>query len=197
MKRSRGLTDEDKILWHRVARTLKPIPGKPILEKPIPGVGLPADPKPPQSDVSAQALSAGSASPARKPDDEPFKPFLPPYVPPVSAPSPQPHLDRPTHGKIAKGHLSIEARIDLHGMTQGEAHGTLLSFLHRAHASGLRHVLVITGKGRSGDGVLRRAVPGWLSTAPFRGIVGAHASAARQHGGEGALYVRLRRAERG
>ena len=187
MKRGhRGLTEEEKILWHRVARTVKPMPG----------VAPPDDPGSPP-EISARALAAASGTPAAKAEDKPFEPFLPPYVPPVSTPAPRPHLDRPTHGKIAKGQLSIDARIDLHGMTQAEAHGVLLSFLHRAHASGLRHVLVITGKGRSGDGILRRAVPGWLSTAPFRGLVGAHAAAARQHGGEGALYIRLRRAERG
>lgn len=188
MKRGgRGLSDEDKILWHRVARTVKPMPG----------IAFPADPEPPQPEISAQALAAASGAPAAKAEDKPFEPFLPPYTPPVSSPSPHRHLDQPTHGKIAKGQLSIDARIDLHGMTQAEAHGVLLSFLHRAHASGLRHVLVITGKGRGGDGVLRRVVPGWLSTAPFRGLVGAHASAARHHGGEGALYIRLRRADRG
>jgi len=193
VKRPRGLSEEERILWHRVARTVKPMPG----------MVLPAEPVPPQASVSAPAISAALEGPAkagppgRKADEKPFEPFLPPYVPPVSGSAPRSDLDRPTHGKIAKGHLSIEARIDLHGMTQAEAHGTLLAFLHRAHASGLRHVLVITGKGRGGDGVLRRAVPGWLSTAPFRGIVGAHAAAARQHGGEGALYVRLRRADRG
>ena len=70
-----------------------------------------------------------------------------------------------------------------------------MSFLSRAHSSGIRYVLVITGKGTSsgGDGVLRRAVPGWLATAPFRALVGSHDHAARNHGGAGALYVRLRR----
>ena len=72
--------------------------------------------------------------------------------------------------------MPIDARVDLHGMTQGEAHGLLLSFLHRAHAGGLRYVLVITGKGASfgSEGVLKRAVPAWLSTPPFRPLVGSH-----------------------
>ncbi len=81
--------------------------------------------------------------------------------------------------------------------SQFDAHGALLGFLHRVHAGGLRHVLVITGKGTSkgGDGVLRRTVPGWLATPAFRGLVSAHATAARHHGGEGALYIRIRRAK--
>jgi DNA-nicking Smr family endonuclease len=104
-------------------------------------------------------------------------------------------LDRPTHEKLAKGRLPIEGRVDLHGMSQEQAYSLLLSFLHRAHAGGVRYVLVITGKGSSsgGEGVLRRAVPAWLSTAPFRPLVSSHDHAARNHGGAGALYVRLRR----
>ena len=109
---------------------------------------------------------------------------------------PGPHpFDQPTRDKLSKGRLPIDGRVDLHGMTQGEAHGLLLSFLHRAHAGGLRYVLVITGKGSSfgSDGVLHRAVPAWLSTPPFRPLVGSHDDAARHHGGAGALYIRLRR----
>ncbi len=181
MKRgTRGLTEEERILWHTVARTVKPRPGKalPEAEAPPPPVAAPAQSRP-KADTSTV-----------------IAPFLPAYVPPVSKPKPILDLDDPTHRKIAKEKLSIEARIDLHGMTQDEAHGRLLGFLHRSHASGLRHILIITGKGRasSGDGILRRAVPQWFRTAPFRGLVGAWASAARHHGGEGALYVRLRRA---
>src|SRR5690606_7762021 len=94
-----------------------------------------------------------------------------------------------------KGRLPLEAKVDLHGLTQSEAYGLLLSFLHRAHAAGIRYVLVVTGKGSStkGDGVLRRAVPEWLATPSFRSVVGSHDGAARHHGGGGAIYVRLRR----
>lgn len=185
MKQRRPLTEEDRILWHRVARTVAPRPGK----------SVPAEPESTVAEASPAKTEARRKGPASPRQDEPFKPFLPPYIPPVSAPASRPELDRPTHGRIAKGQLAIEARIDLHGMTQADAHGTLLGFLHRSHAAGQRHVLVITGKGRqaAGEGVLRRAVPGWFATAPFRGIVGAWAPAARHHGGEGALYVRLRR----
>lgn len=188
MKQKRPLSDEDRILWHRVARTVKPLPG----------VEMPGEPAPEAPSASPRAISAatGKAPPPPGTPDEPFKPFLPAYVPPVSSPSARPDLDRPTHGKIARGRLSIDSRIDLHGMSQADAHGTLLAFLHRASAAGHRHVIVITGKGRSrgGEGILRRAVPGWFATAAFRGLVSAWATAAQHHGGEGALYVRLRKA---
>ncbi|MBN9073049.1 MAG: Smr/MutS family protein [Rhizobiales bacterium] len=168
---SKSLSDEDRILWNMVARSTVPLKG---------AAPLPADPG-----------SQDAADPA-------IRPAMPPADPP---PAPARghkvgrHLDRPTHEKLARGRLQIEAKVDLHGLTQSEAHGLLLSFLHRAHASGLRYVLVVTGKGSTskGDGVLRRAVPEWLATPAFRSVVGSHDAAARHHGGGGALYVRLRR----
>jgi len=107
-------------------------------------------------------------------------------------------LEKPTKKKLAKGRLSIEARLDLHGLFQGEAHDLLLDFIYRAHERGLRHVLVITGKGSSmgSEGALRRAVPLWFSKAEFRFLISSYEWAARHHGGEGALYVRLARTER-
>jgi DNA-nicking Smr family endonuclease len=97
-----------------------------------------------------------------------------------------------------KGRLPIEGTVDLHGLTQSEAHALLLSFLHRAYADGRRYVLVITGKGESfrSDGILRRAVPAWFATPPFRALVSGQEAAGRRHGGAGAIYVRLRRHEK-
>lgn len=107
-------------------------------------------------------------------------------------------LERPTQRKLAKGKLAIEARLDLHGLFQSEAHDLLLDFIHRAHDRGLRHVLVITGKGSSmgSDGALRRAVPLWFSKPEFRFLISSYEWAARHHGGDGALYVRLARFDR-
>jgi DNA-nicking Smr family endonuclease len=100
--------------------------------------------------------------------------------------------------KLARGRLPIDGRIDLHGLTQSEAHNLLFDFIARAHERGLRHVLVITGKGssRGSQGVLKRLVPEWLAKPEFRFLISGHEDAARSHGGEGALYIRLRR-ERG
>lgn len=172
-----GLTDEDRILWNQVARSATPLKGKALPEDlfEVP------DPLPhPQQDMAAAADAA--PPPARPRDGEKM-----PHGPRA--------LDRPTRDKLAKGRLQIEARVDLHGMTQSEAHTLLLGFLHRAYALGIRHVLIITGKGSSlgSDGVLRKAVPAWFATPPFRSLVGSYESAARHHGGGGALYVRLRR----
>jgi DNA-nicking Smr family endonuclease len=107
-------------------------------------------------------------------------------------------IDRRTRQRIVRGVQTIDARIDLHGRSQGEAHSTLLAFLHRAQCHGARIVLVITGKGSgeldSGRGILKRQVPLWLNLPEFRTYVSALERAHAEHGGEGALYVRLRRA---
>ena len=102
--------------------------------------------------------------------------------------------ERKVDGFILPRTKIVDARIDLHGLVQGEAHSLLYGFLHRAHAEGCRMVLVITGKGSSlgSEGVLRRAIPGWLQTPQFRHLVAGFDEATRVHGGEGALYVRLR-----
>lgn len=175
------ISHEDRILWETVARTAKPIKGRSLAE--FQGLLSPGSADPEIS--NAQQAVSGDVPKAVLPKDRTVKPHFGPR-----------RLDEPTHRKIAKGKVSLSARIDLHGMTQGEAHALLHAFLHRAHAQGLRHVLVITGKGASfgSDGVLRQAVPSWFSTPLFKPYVGAYEDAARHHGGQGALYVRLRRA---
>ncbi|MEL6093543.1 Smr/MutS family protein [Bartonella schoenbuchensis] len=108
-------------------------------------------------------------------------------------------FDRATHRKIAKGHYPIEACIDLHGFIQDEAYFFLKKFLQSSQQRGLRYVLVITGKGQShgSNGVLCQYVPYWLSTPVFRYYIHAFEKASRQHGGNGALYIRLRSLHKG
>ncbi len=91
--------------------------------------------------------------------------------------------------------MAIEARLDLHGKTQDEAHRELSSFIARAQAQGKRLALVITGKGREGKGVLRESVPRWLNEPALRGRVLALTNAQPRDGGAGALYVLLRRTQ--
>jgi DNA-nicking Smr family endonuclease len=114
-------------------------------------------------------------------------------------------LGRRQKQRVARGRDPIDARIDLHGMTQTRAHAALLGFLLRAQAQGARTVLVVTGKGSGGApaanrdgaadrGVLKRQVPMWLALPEFRPLIVAFDDAHVGHGGQGALYVRLRRA---
>jgi DNA-nicking Smr family endonuclease len=169
-------TLEDRILWETVAKTARPLKGK---EKPTFLIDEPEEKASlhPSAPESAKPATSTTANPAQGPANR-----LHP-------------IDRPTHKKIAKGRVVIEARIDLHGLTQSEAYGLLLGFLQRAHLRKLRHVLVITGKGSSmgSDGVLRQAVPLWFATPSFRILVNGYEDAARNHGGTGAIYVRMRR----
>ncbi|MGB6549922.1 MAG: Smr/MutS family protein, partial [Xanthobacteraceae bacterium] len=122
-------------------------------------------------------------------------------APPAVKSPPLVPLDRRAKQRVARGRDAIDARFDLHGVTQRQAHAALLGFLRQAQAEGAKMVLVVTGKGggtaapdRAERGVLRRQVPLWLELPEFRhfvvGFSGAHVS----HGGQGALYLRLRRA---
>lgn len=176
------LSLEDRILWNLVARTAKPLKGKVLEEPPVPADDamdelsrlVAATPKPPPVASGRRQDRASQAPPTRP-------------------------IDRPTHGKLARGRLTIDGRVDLHGLTQAEAHDLLRTFLSRAYEKGLRHVLVITGKGASlgSDGILRHALPQWLSAPPLSGFVSGMEEAARRHGGAGAFYIRLRHVRRG
>lgn len=111
---------------------------------------------------------------------------------PIDPPPPD-RIEPNRQRRIVRERESLDRRLDLHGLDQDGAKAALFRFLRRAHDDGYRAVLVITGKGLSGDGVLRRRVPEWLAEAPLRGIVAGVSIADRRHGGEGALYVALRR----
>jgi DNA-nicking Smr family endonuclease len=139
----------------------------------------------------------------------PSPPASPKLRPPESAKSPPPlaRYNERERRKLARDAELIDARLDLHGMRQREAHGALKRFLLACLSRGDRHVLVITGKGAPGEsgistehfasherGVLRRLVPQWLGETDLRGLVVSYTAASVRHGGEGALYVRLRKA---
>lgn len=179
MRRRRDLSGEERRLWASVARSAVPLPGKATPE-------LPPEPEPAPAPAKAEAPKAGGMAAA-------FPPALRPRVPP--APPALHPIDRPVRRKIGKGRIELEDRIDLHGWTEAVAHGALLHFLRAAKGRGLRHVLVITGRGASfgSTGSLKRALPHWFATPDFRALVSGYDQAERGHGGEGAFYVRMRR----
>jgi DNA-nicking Smr family endonuclease len=180
-RRKRGLSEEDRALWESVAKQVKPLRKRQRISKP-PVVATDADgkvaPKP--------AQSPRHAAPPRI--VAPAKPEPPPLAP----------IGRRERSHLSRGRREIDARLDLHGMTQTRAHRALFGFLQRAHHDGLTFVLIITGKGKIGAeserGVLRRQVPHWLGLPEFRALVVGFEEAHIGHGGEGALYVRVRRA---
>lgn len=202
-RRRRPLSEEDHALWDRVKRTVRPLPPHQSQREWLSDRGwiddsdaIP-DPKPAKPVKTAPSL----APPHAKPAQSAVAPFLPAYQAPGQAPAHGPlhPVDPATRRRIAKGRLPLEGRIDLHGMTQQQAHGVLRSFLAEARQRGLRTVIVITGKGSSpsSDGILRRMVPIWLTQPGFSDHVSGFSAAARGHGGDGAFYLRLKRQRSG
>jgi DNA-nicking Smr family endonuclease len=180
-----GDIENDAALWARIAQTATPLKKKNRVTQ----VAVP--PKPgPSPKAKAAAKAEAKSAPASKPP----------------RPSHAPHtgLDRQTARKLEKGALAVEARLDLHGMRQRDAHVALRKFLKWAQGKDYRHLLVITGKGSLRDegqsfyveearGVLRQAVPHWLSHGDLAPLIVSFSAAPRRLGGEGALYVRLRK----
>lgn len=178
--RRRALSEEERELWDLVSKQVKPLRRRRAAK-------APSTPHAEPSPAGPSVRPASSPRPvAAAPPPRVTKPSVPPLAP----------LGKRERTKLSRGRSEIEARLDLHGMTQTRAHRALAGFLHRAHHDGLTFVLVITGKGRSGgeSGVLRRQVPEWLSLPEFRAFVVGFETAHIGHGGEGALYVRIRRA---
>jgi DNA-nicking Smr family endonuclease len=177
-RRKRGLSEEERALWESVARQVKPLRKRHRPLKP--------EAVSPEAEIKVAPKPAKHAAPP--PLIAPSKPKPPPLAP----------IGRRERSHLSRGRKEIDARLDLHGMTQTRAHRALFGFLQRAHHDGLTFVLVITGKGKIGSeserGVLRRQVPHWLSLPEFRSLVIGFEEAHIGHGGEGALYVRVRRA---
>jgi DNA-nicking Smr family endonuclease len=181
-KRRRGLSYEERVLWTAVTKAIEPLRARPLIDHLDQGA-VEDDAKP-----TAKTPAKHSSKPASKPVAQPKK-ATPPAPPPLAP------LGRRMKQRVARGKEAIDARLDLHGYTQSEAHAALLRFLRNANARDARLVLVITGKGRGGEmGVLRRQVPQWLSLPEFRALVVGFEDAHIAHGGEGAIYVRVRRA---
>ena len=170
----RRLSALEHELWGRVTRSVAPLGRKRVAAS---------------EDRERQPKSAPSPHRPAAAERVPVRRGRPPE--PALAP-----LERRLRQRLARGVERIDARLDLHGRTQDEAHAALLRFLRRAQHDGARLVLVITGKGMRDEGrwVLRRQVPLWLALPELRRYVIGFEDAHVGHGGEGALYVRVRRA---
>jgi DNA-nicking Smr family endonuclease len=178
MSRRRPLSEDERTLWANVTRSIAPL---------RPRVRLPAAPSIERAEPASKATR--KAAPPR---------VAPSHVaPPAKTAPPLAPLGRRLKQRVARGREPIDARIDLHGLTQAQAHAALLRFLLRAQADDVRIALVVTGKGaRNGAGergVLKRQVPMWLRLPEFSPYIVGFEDAHIGHGGEGALYVRVRR----
>jgi DNA-nicking Smr family endonuclease len=187
-RRQRPLRDDEAALWALATRTVVPRPGRTPagIDMPPPGSAPPASDTP-ESDAATgntgRAAAAAAATATASPGLTPLAP-----------------IDRRARQALRRGRQGIDAVLDLHGLRQEEAHAALRRFLARQQAAGSKLVLVVTGKGAAPGqdaaaerGILRRVVPHWLRQAELRGLVVGFDEAGREHGGAGALYVRLRR----
>lgn len=172
-RRRRPLTKTEIELWMRVTADVRPFRRQPE----------PIEAKPALETVAAPEGAAESPRKAQALE----RPAAPRSAPAVS------DLDQKTRLKLRRGRIEVDARLDLHGMRQHEAQRALCDFLYRCQRGGGKVAIVITGKGSTGEGVLRRLAPLWLQAPHLRDVVSGFGEAARQHGGEGALYVRIRR----
>jgi len=192
---SRRLRPEEAELWRKVARSAERMHPERKARMPEIAQTTPRKAAPPPREALPE-FSIGQSSRDRGPSHDLL---LPIHDHLNNAPV---RMDRKAHGKMKRGKLKPEARIDLHGMTQDRAHSALTGFILRAHREEKRLVLVITGKGRDSDegdimpvrrGVLRHQVPHWLTVPPLAAIVLQVTPAHLRHGGGGAYYVYLRR----
>ena len=172
-KRRRVLSAEERVLWTAITKSIAPLRDSDASEELEAAEHIAPQIEIPSAKIARPAEPAGSRPPA-----------------PLAA------LGRRMRTRVARGKEAIDGRLDLDGLTQSEAHATLLRFLRAATAREARLVLVITGKGGRGEGergVLKRQVPQWLSLPEFRALVVGFEQAHFAHGGEGALYIRVRR----
>jgi DNA-nicking Smr family endonuclease len=183
----RPLRPDEARLWAVVAATVRPAHGRgackkaeatPPVEEVLPLIAV--EPK-----VKAPPRFAGRLKPKGP------APRIKTPTPPE--PTPLGFIEPNRKRRISRERDPLDRRLDLHGLDQDGARAALFGFLERAQADGVRAVLVITGKGMQGDGVLRRRTPEWLAEPALRGVVAGVSSAERHHGGEGALYVALKR----
>lgn len=192
--KKRGLKEDDLALWRKVTERTEKLDLKGLFVAEIEGVP-PKLPDPVKHKITNTVL--GNPQPKSKSRGHSLMPSLPDQI--AKAPV---QMDHKAFGKLKRGKLKPEGRIDLHGMTLDRAHPALTRFIMSSHKQGRRLVLVITGKGKMRDeggpipvrhGVLRHQVPQWLSMAPLSSLILQVSQAHASHGGGGAYYVYLRR----
>jgi DNA-nicking Smr family endonuclease len=193
MRRPRHLSPEERALWDRVTGTTKPMSPELRADPPVEAPKPPRPAQPPAGPLPV--FRVGQTADPRRAHD-----LLPGIADRLSAAPVS--MDAKSYGKMKRGKLVPEARIDLHGMTLAQAHPELIAFILGSQSMGRRLVLVITGKGKDRDdggpiptrnGVLRHQVPQWLALPPLAQAILQVTPAHLKHGGHGAYYIYLRR----
>lgn len=180
-------TKDDTDLWAEVIKSVTPAKRDDVLFKPTKASKkIPQTAKP----KKAQALVKPALQTSIKPETAT-------QIRPADLRSARPvmraGIDNASARRLTKGAFEIDDTLDLHGKTEAAAHKVLLHFVQSASRRGLRTLLIITGKGARGEGILRKKVPEWLKDYPLKPHILAISQASPKDGGGGALYVRLRR----
>lgn len=193
--RNRALTADEAELWAHTMRDARALRRRGRARQNTSGVSE-------EDDTCAALVTAPAKPPQQSSPSPPSSPSATLSTAPVRT-VPLAAFEEKDRRRISKNSELIDSRLDLHGMRQREAHSALRSFLLSAASRGYRHVLVITGKGVSAErqrdhfmeerGVLRRLVPQWLAEPELRALVVSYTESHVRHGGDGALYVKLRR----
>lgn len=182
------LTQEDHRIWARVSGSVTP-PRSRKAARITPGAILPDEPLKPETVRAPRAPFVGKPKVSTKIRAAATTPAPKTPHPPRSAPE---ELEPRRQRRLSRERDPIEASIDLHGFGRFEAEDQLRAFLMGSQARGLRAVLVVTGQGRRGGGVIRASIHEWLQGHALRGVVSGFAMAHRRHGGDGAIYVTLK-----
>lgn len=179
------LNASDREIWNQISRTAKPLSLK---DKNFTSMFAEIENVNTSNLLPTGSPQTGSLNSLKNTVSPVYQP-TPPEKPALAAGT----MDKKTSRKISKGRIAFDGRIDLHGLTQQEAYHTLFDYIENAWYSGKKILLVITGKGNLGRGVLRENVPAWLASAPFLPLISEFGESHSNHGGNGALYVRIRR----
>jgi len=200
--------DDGERLWKKIAEGVKPLRQTRHKRHAVPPPVEGEAPRAKRTPAPMAEKSPPAGAPARH---LPLKRAEKPLGPPPLVPGQLAGLDRRSGEKLRKGQMTVEAKLDLHGMTQDAAHAAVARFVEAQHAAGARCVLIVTGKGgksadpfqpkampgrftfSAGRGILKEALPRWLNEPRLRAHIIAAQPASRAHGGEGAMYVLLKR----
>ncbi len=186
-RKTKGKQGDDRALWDEVTKSVKPITtDKHNFADLLKNDSKKSEVKPlTQKSAKIRAYGLGPAPKIPSKSNSPSNLELGKVV----------DVDKSTADRMKKGRMAVDAKLDLHGMTQNQAHGALSDFVSRAYDRGHRCVLVVTGKGiwREGGGVLREQVPRWLNQPPIRAKILSISYATQRDGGSGAIYVLIKR----
>ena len=179
-----GRLDDDKILWEKVTQSVRRMNPQPAFQTPRQREGPKTGPLKTSWIDRSQSVDTAQEKAKTSPDNT---------MPADFRLGETSGIDRTSARRMQRGQVPIEGRLDLHGLSQEQAKKEVKAFIGSAVQKNFRHVLIITGKGRDGHGILRQKVPEWLKDAPLCHHLNAISYAQPKDGGKGALYIRLKR----